>query len=252
MSESLAEDGSNSCSFAGDFGAAYHALLAQDMEIKLVPVHASPATQAKSGPTPTRAPLSVVSGAEVDGRKAGGADGMAATGWRHDGHVAMRRPDGITTESLDSEFEEALVRLERVSQRLVVEQQYGQRLEALTGSLVGKIQVRLSIKCCLVSNIVDKCCLLPMQTDTTEAKLANLAVLGCAIAQGGGESRSATRNASFAAAWSGRLACCSGQRSCECGRRRARRVPDRCCLSPCQDRACVVGCRVKTVKVAVH
>lgn len=151
MSESLAEDGSNSCSFAGDFGAAYHALLAQDMEIKLVPVHANPATQAKSGPTPTRAPLSVVSGAEVDGRKAGGADGMAATGWRHDGHVAMRRPDGITTESLDSEFEEALVRLERVSQRLVVEQQYGQRLEALTGSLVGKIQVRLSIKCCLVS-----------------------------------------------------------------------------------------------------
>ena len=110
MSESLAEDGSNSCSFAGDFGAAYHALLAQDMEIKLVPVHANPATQAKSGPTPTRAPLSVVSGAEVDGRKAGGADGMAATGWRHDGHVAMRRPDGITTESLDSEFEEALVR----------------------------------------------------------------------------------------------------------------------------------------------
>ena len=40
----------------------------------------------------------------------------------------------------DEAFEEALVRLERVSQRLVVEQQYGQRLEALTASLVGKIQ----------------------------------------------------------------------------------------------------------------
>jgi hypothetical protein len=33
---------------------------------------------------------------------------------------------------------QALLKLERVSQRLVVEQQYGQRLEALTASLTAK------------------------------------------------------------------------------------------------------------------
>eukprot|EP00802_Teleaulax_amphioxeia_P005529 Tamp_05533.p1 GENE.Tamp_05533~~Tamp_05533.p1 ORF type:complete len:913 (-),score=204.14 Tamp_05533:161-2899(-) len=95
----------NQCIFVRQYAQAYQALLKGDVEMAMVPLPA----RSKSLLSP--APLG-------KGRDMSGA------------HA-----------ELDEEaFEEALVRLERASQRLVVEQQYGQRLEALTSSLVGKIQ----------------------------------------------------------------------------------------------------------------
>jgi hypothetical protein len=98
------------CAFVDDHGAAYKALARGEIQMTLVPTFAA--------------------GSRAEGRSA-----AAKAAGRAGAHAAVG-----TSQMDDEAFEEALVRLERVSQRLVVEQQYGQRLEALTSSLVSKIQ----------------------------------------------------------------------------------------------------------------
>lgn len=94
------------CSFVRDHGAAYKALAQGQIQMTVVPLALSSKTTVGSPAAAGAAGLPLPASSDVD----------------------------------DEAFEEALVRLERVSQRLVVEQQYGQRLEALTSSLVSKTQ----------------------------------------------------------------------------------------------------------------